>query len=328
MNKSDSSISRRNLLASAAGAVTLATLSDGGFSSAQAAAPMQGASVPTLYRFKLGAFEVTTINDGAVQLDGPHPIFGQNVEAKEVQDLAVKNFLPPTRMEIGFTPVIVNTGTEVVLFDTGNGDRNRPKTGLLGAALAQAGLSVEQIDKVVITHAHPDHISGLIEDGKPIFPNAQYFMSEMEYDFWSPKDKLTGKTERVAKLVQSKVVPLVEKFTFVLPQESVPSAPSATRRAIRFSTLKAKASASCYWRIQSITLLPPCNAPIGMCVLTWTKLKPAPRAGACLTCWPKTALPLPDTTCRSRPWASLKNQKVPATVMFPFPTSLMSETKK
>jgi len=223
MTKPENSLSRRNLLAGTAGALTLATLSDGGFSSASAAAPLQGASTPTHYRFRLGSFEITTINDGAVQLDGPHPIFGQNVEAKEVQDLAVKNFLPPTRMEIGFTPVIVNTGKELILFDTGNGDRNRPKTGQLAAGLAQAGLSVGQIDKVVITHAHPDHISGLIEDGKPIFPNAQYFMSAAEYDFWSPKDKLTGNTERVAKLVQSKVVPLADRFTFIKNEQSVAS---------------------------------------------------------------------------------------------------------
>ncbi len=223
MTKPQLSLSRRHLLTSAAGAVTLASLTDAGFSTAQAAAPLQGTFAPSHYRFKLGAFEITTINDGAVQLDGPHPIFGQNVEATQVQDLMVKNYLPPTRMEIGFTPVIINTGSEVILFDTGNGNRNRPKTGLLAARLAQAGLSVAQIDKVVITHAHPDHISGLIEDGKAIFPNARYFMGAVEYDFWSPKDKLSGNTERVAKLVQSKVVPLADKFTFIKNEDSVAS---------------------------------------------------------------------------------------------------------
>ncbi len=223
MNKPNNFISRRNLLASAAGAVTLATLSDAGFSSAQAAAPMLGSAVPTHYRFKLGAFEITTINDGAIQLDGPHPIFGQNVTAKEVQDLAEKNFLPRTRMEIGFTPVIVNTGKEVVLFDTGNGARRRPNAGNLSARLAMAGYSVDQIDKVVITHCHPDHIGGLMEGGKPLFANAQYAISQVEYDFWSPQDKLSGKTERVAKLVQSNVVPLAEKLSFTKNETSIAS---------------------------------------------------------------------------------------------------------
>ena len=226
MTKPENSISRRHLLASAAGAVTLATLTDSGFSPAEATAPLQGAFASPLYRFRLGAFEITTISDGAVQLNGPHPIFGQNVEAGRMQELMVKNFLPPTRMEIGFTPVIVNTGSKVILFDTGNGNRNRPNTGRLAARLAQAGLGVDQIDTIVITHAHPDHIAGIMDNGKPVFPNAQYFIGQVEYDFWSSPDRLSGKTARAAKLVQSNVVPLAEKFTFIKNETAI--APGVT----------------------------------------------------------------------------------------------------
>ncbi|MEM6491002.1 MAG: MBL fold metallo-hydrolase [Pseudomonadota bacterium] len=182
----------------------------------QAAAPMMGPSTAVHHRFKLGAFEVTTVFEGAITIDGPHPIFGQDQEAADVQALAKQNFLPPTRMEIGFTPVVVNTGREVVLFDAGNGvARREVGAGQLRARLADAGFAPEQIDVVVITHMHPDHIVGLTEDGAPAFPNARYVTTAAEYDFWSNPDRMSGGTERVAKLVQEHVVPKADKFSFI-----------------------------------------------------------------------------------------------------------------
>jgi glyoxylase-like metal-dependent hydrolase (beta-lactamase superfamily II) len=125
---------------------------------AHAAAPMLGTSAPSHYRFKLGNFEVTTVNDGAIQLDGPHPIFGQNVEATELQALAEANMLPRERFEIGFSPVMVNTGEALVMFDSGNGAARRPNAGRLAAAMSGIGYSPDQVDIVVLTHFHPDHI--------------------------------------------------------------------------------------------------------------------------------------------------------------------------
>src|SRR3546814_3301897 len=69
--------------------------------------------------------------------------------------------------------------------------------------LGAAGYTPEQIDVVVLTHFHPDHIGGNLEDGKPAFANARYVSSAAEYDFWSPIDKASGPTERVGKLVRS-----------------------------------------------------------------------------------------------------------------------------
>ena len=187
-----------------------------------AKAPMLGASAHSHYRFKLGSFECTTILDGAIQLPGPHPIFGQDQSKEDVQKLASDNFLPTGRMEIVFTPVMVNTGNQLVLFDTGNGALRRGKgAGLLGSALAGVGYKPEQVDVVVITHCHPDHIGGLMEGGKPTFPNARYVISQAEYDFWSPPEQAEGPRARVGKLVQSNVVPLADKFTFIKPDAEV-----------------------------------------------------------------------------------------------------------
>ncbi|MEO0360725.1 MAG: MBL fold metallo-hydrolase [Pseudomonadota bacterium] len=189
----------------------------------QAAAPMLGASRPVVNRVTLGGFEVTTIFDGAITLDGPHPIFGENAEAAAVEALAAENNLPPKTMEIGFTPVVVNTGEQLILFDAGNGAGRRPNAGHLRERLAEAGYTPDQIDVVVITHMHPDHIGGLMEDGSPAFPNASYVTSSAEYDFWSPEERMSGPTERVATLVNSNVKPLAEKFSFIAPGDSVAS---------------------------------------------------------------------------------------------------------
>ena len=223
MTDTSNKLTRRDTFMLAGAALAAPAIVTATAKPAAASAPMLGASRPSHHRVALGKFEVTTILDGAIQLDGPHPIFGQNVEAADVQKLAEENFLPGTRMEIGFTPVIINTGSSLVMFDAGNGAGRRPNAGKLAATLASAGYSADQVDVVVLTHFHPDHIGGLMEDGKPLFPNARYVTGQAEYDFWSPKEMAEGNTARVGKLVQSNVVPLAEKMSFIAPGGDVVS---------------------------------------------------------------------------------------------------------
>jgi glyoxylase-like metal-dependent hydrolase (beta-lactamase superfamily II) len=214
-------ISRRTALGALATA-SLAPLSLVGTGrSARAAAPALGSARPTYYRFQLGSFEVTTLLDGAIQLDGPHPIFGEDQAPEAVRQLAEANFLPATRMEIVFTPVVVNTGSDLVLFDSGNTPERRPGAGNLVAALQAAGLDPAQIDVVVITHMHPDHIGGLMADGAPTYPNARYVTGEIEYDFWSKDERLSGPTESAATLVQANVVPLADRIAFLRDEGEV-----------------------------------------------------------------------------------------------------------
>lgn len=215
------SLNRRHLMTGAAAIAAMPLAGSLLPGAAFASAPQLGPMRASVYRAKLGQFEVTTILDGSVQVDGPHPIFGQNQPAEAVEAFAEQNFLPPKRLENSFTPVMINTGKEVVFFDAGNGAGRRPDAGKLAVKLAEAGLKAEQVDVVVITHCHGDHIGGLMEDGKPLFPNARYVIGETEYDFWTHKDRLTGPTEAGAKLVQTNVVPLAEKLTFLKPDGEV-----------------------------------------------------------------------------------------------------------
>jgi len=213
--------SRRRLLTGAAALSALPAIQSLIPGMAFAAAPQLSMERPSVYRGNLGKFQITTVLDGAIQGDGPFPTFGENQTAEAVAALATENFLSSAKIENTFTPVIVNTGKEVIVFDTGNGSRRRPDAGRLAVKLEQAGLKGEDVDIVVITHCHGDHIGGLIEDGNPLFPKARYVIGQTEYDFWTNKDRLTGPTEANAKLVLTNVVPLAEKMTFIKPEDEV-----------------------------------------------------------------------------------------------------------
>ncbi|WP_209506396.1 MULTISPECIES: MBL fold metallo-hydrolase [unclassified Ruegeria] len=163
--------------------------------------------------FKVGDFTVTTLLDGSLPRDGAKDIFGGGASDEDFAKVSAENFIPADTAQFFFTPSLVNTGSELVLFDTGLGQ------GGIQAALADAGVSPDQIDVVVLTHMHPDHIGGMTTDGAPTFANARYVTSATEYDFWSAQEA----GNNVGDLVAAKVTPLAEKMSFIGDGEQVAS---------------------------------------------------------------------------------------------------------
>jgi glyoxylase-like metal-dependent hydrolase (beta-lactamase superfamily II) len=183
-------VSRRAALAGLAAAVGSAA------APALAAAPLAGPARPDFYRFALGAFEVGTILDGSITRSEPQAIFGTDQDAAAVAALAEENLLPADALRNDYTPVVVNTGEQVVLFDTGNGPARRPGRGALRQRLAESGIAPGQVDIVVLTHFHPDHIGGLFEGDAPAFPNARYVTPRPEFDFWRANPEARGEDYR------------------------------------------------------------------------------------------------------------------------------------
>jgi glyoxylase-like metal-dependent hydrolase (beta-lactamase superfamily II) len=192
-------------------------------------APMQGELQPTIYRFKFGEFEIANILDSKVVRDGLHPSHGGEHPASEMEALAAANQIDPKRVEHPFIPTIVNTGKQLILFDTGNGAlrreheqlRNRSVDGHLVERLGQAGYKPGDVDVVVITHGHPDHIGGLTEGGKPVFANARYVFGAAEFDFWKRGENVREARKFNRELFVKIAVPLADRASFIKPGDEI-----------------------------------------------------------------------------------------------------------
>jgi glyoxylase-like metal-dependent hydrolase (beta-lactamase superfamily II) len=151
---------------------------------ARTAAPAPTAQGPGIYRYKLGAYQLTALYDGIwyLPIDGK---FVRNASGGKVNAALAAAFLPPSVLPISFTALLVNTGTKLVLIDTGTAGQITDSAGFMNANLAAAGIAPEAIDTIVISHFHPDHIDGIkTKDGDKVFSNAEILVPEPEWKFW------------------------------------------------------------------------------------------------------------------------------------------------
>ncbi|RFP88748.1 MBL fold metallo-hydrolase [Rhodobacteraceae bacterium 63075] len=177
-------------------------------SPAFAAAEMMGIATTRFKRVKLGGFEVTTLLAGTRTVPGPQNIFGLNASEEDFAAASQAANIPTDKAQFFFTPTVVNTGSELVLFDTGL------NAGGISGALKAAGYSPAQVDTVVITHMHGDHIGGLMEGESRTFPNARYVTGAQEFDAWD----MSGNEG-----FEAKVRPLAEEMEMIDGDASVAS---------------------------------------------------------------------------------------------------------
>jgi glyoxylase-like metal-dependent hydrolase (beta-lactamase superfamily II) len=205
-------VSRRSLLALGAG-LGATTLLD---RAALARAPKLGTQSPYFHRFILGGAEVTVVSDGPLPLGDPSGTF-IGVPKEEVKKMLSDNFLSPDNVVLEQNSPIVNMGDKLVLFDTGMGTSKAfgPTTGRQQKSMAEAGIKPEDIDAVVLSHAHIDHIGGIVgADDKPLFPNAQFYIAQSDFDFWTDEGKMGSPLKDFVVHARKNLVPVRDRLVF------------------------------------------------------------------------------------------------------------------
>jgi glyoxylase-like metal-dependent hydrolase (beta-lactamase superfamily II) len=199
------------------------------------------------YHFKVGDFECIVVSDGTFTY--PYPAqnvfinFFVNAPPAHLKQALKRHNLDPDKWEAYVSPypcLVINTGQRLVLVDTGAGSFS-PMTGRLLPNLHAEGITPQDIDRVFLTHGHPDHIGGTIDsEDTPAFPNARYVMWKDEWDFWTSKPSLDGLQisdhgkELLVKVAQDHLLPLrdqtdrIRRDTEIVPGIRVLSAPGHT----------------------------------------------------------------------------------------------------
>lgn len=153
-----------------------------------AAAPMTKIANPGFYSFMLGDFEVTAISDGTFSLDADKLL--TNITPEKIKSTLAKQHMT-SPVEGSVNGYLINTGSKLILVDTGAGTFFGPTLNHFVDNLRAAGYQPEQVDEIYITHMHGDHIGGLITtDGKIAFPNAVLRANKADSDFWLSQENM------------------------------------------------------------------------------------------------------------------------------------------
>ncbi len=187
---------RRNLLSAAAGAAAAVTVPFD--HAARAATPPAGKQTAGWYRYKIGSIEVTVATDGVARfkMAEDHVI---NIKKDVVNAALAEVFMEKDMMTTPYNPVCLNTGSKLVVIDTGTGEASYKKSNGVGGQfvtnLAASGIERAAVDTVIISHYHGDHINGLLmEDNSLTYPNAEILVPAREHAYWMDDGEMSRAT--------------------------------------------------------------------------------------------------------------------------------------
>jgi len=188
-------------------AVTLMSLT----TFAHAEAPQVQTQVPGYYRMMLGQFEITALFDGALELDTK---LLHNTTPTELNKLLARMFVNNPKMQTAVNAYLINTGKNLVLVDAGAAKLFGPGLGFILQNMKAAGYEPAQVDTVIITHLHGDHVGGVADaDGKPVFPKARIMVAKEDNDFWLSQKVADGSPEamqRFFKMARDSAAPYLK----------------------------------------------------------------------------------------------------------------------
>ena len=183
--------------------------------------------------FQLGRFECTVIKDGETPIDAL--VFFSGVDVEELQTAFQEYGLDPEAVSLSLQVLLIDTGEDLVLIDTGLGEPVYADEGRLLESLSTLGIAPEDIDTVIITHGHWDHIGAIADRGGRLnFPNARHVMSRTTWEYWTSEKNLSQMSEQLAKWARENLPPLenrvelVEGNSEILPGITVINAPGHT----------------------------------------------------------------------------------------------------
>jgi glyoxylase-like metal-dependent hydrolase (beta-lactamase superfamily II) len=201
-------LSRRTLLAGATSVAALPCFGLWNANFARAATPPAGKQAASFYRYKVGAIEVTVVSDGIARVPVTDA-FVLNVKPEEVNKALREAYMEPGVFIGPYNPIVLNTGSRLVLVDTGVGEAvyisSKGVSGQLLTNLAAAGIDASAIDTIIISHYHGDHINGLLKaDNALAFPNAEVLVPAQEHKYWtSAGEETRAATPRIADLFKN-----------------------------------------------------------------------------------------------------------------------------
>lgn len=209
----DMALSRRRLLAGASAAAATGLI--GSTVPGVAKAPMLNTQAPAFYRFKIGSFEATVVSDGPMVIGAPAKTF-LGPTPQELGKMMTDHFLPADNVVLDQNALVINTGDKLALFETGMSSVKRSKDmGRLTQNLKLAGIDPKDIDCVIPSHAHIDHIGGILaEDGTPNFPNAQIYISQADLEFWTDPARMGTPGEGSSLAAKKNLLPFRDRILF------------------------------------------------------------------------------------------------------------------
>ncbi len=186
---SEITLNRRKIMLTAASAVTGLILPTGlAFAQAAHAAPTPAQRGNAgHYRFRVGDISATVLSDGLI--GGPPRVYASDAPEAELQEVLRRAFLPADRLTLNLNTLLIETKGRRILLEAGAGQTMGPQGGRIFENLAAIGLRSEDIDVVVVSHTHPDHVGNLrTADGGKAFPRATIFAPRADWDFFVRND--------------------------------------------------------------------------------------------------------------------------------------------